>query len=95
MGFSNLSKFPDMHTEFPILRCTKFHIPNLSGKNQKPRIHLSLDFDFISKTVVTEISQLLMFQVPHMWFIASGLASSYNNGCQQEKAKNQMFTVLD
>ena len=46
MGFSNLSKFPEMHTGFQILRCTKFDIPNSSGKYQKPRIHLSLEFDF-------------------------------------------------
>ena len=46
MGFSNLSKFPEMHTGFQILRCTKFDIPNSSGKYQKPHIHLSLEFDF-------------------------------------------------
>ena len=46
MEFSNLSKFPDMHTGFQILRCTKFDIPNSSGKYQKPRIYLSLELDF-------------------------------------------------
>ena len=46
MGFSNLSKFPEMHTGFHILRCTKFDIPNSSGKYLKPRIHLSLEFAF-------------------------------------------------
>ena len=46
MGFSNLPKFPEMHTGFQILRCTKFEIPNSSGKYQKPPIHLSLEFDF-------------------------------------------------
>ena len=35
-----------MHTGFQILRCTKFDIPNSSGKYQKPRIHLSLELDF-------------------------------------------------
>ena len=35
-----------MHTGFQILWCTKFDIPNLSGKYQKPRIHLSLEHDF-------------------------------------------------
>ena len=48
MGFSNLSKFPEMHTGFQILRCTKFDIPNSFGKYQKPRIHLSLEYDFYS-----------------------------------------------
>ena len=46
MGFSNLSKFPEMHTGFQILRCTKLDIPNSSGKYQKPCIHLSLELDF-------------------------------------------------
>ena len=46
MGFSNLSKFPEMHTGFQILKCTKFDIPKSSGKYQKPRIHLSLELDF-------------------------------------------------
>ena len=46
MGFSNLPKFPEMHTGFQILRCTKLDIPNSSGKYQKPPIHLSLEFDF-------------------------------------------------
>ena len=46
MGFSNLSKFPEMHTGFQFLRCTKFAIPNSSGKYQLPRIHLSLEFDY-------------------------------------------------
>ena len=46
MGFSNLPKFPEIHTGFQFLRCTKFDIPNSSGKYQKPPIHLSLDFYF-------------------------------------------------
>ena len=36
----------EMQTGFQILRCTKFDIPNSSGKYQKPRIHLSLELDF-------------------------------------------------
>ena len=46
MGFSNLPKFPEIHTGFQFLRCTKFDIPNSSGKYQKPPIHLSLVLDF-------------------------------------------------
>ena len=46
MGFSNLPKLPEIHTGFQILRCTKFDIPNSSGKYQKPPIHLSLVCDF-------------------------------------------------
>ena len=46
MGFSNLPKFPEIHTGFQILRCTKFDISDSSGKYRKPPNHLSLVFDF-------------------------------------------------
>ena len=76
MGFSNLSEFPELHTGFKILRCTKFDIPNSSGKYQKPRIHLSLELEFyFGKTVVMQISQLFMFQAPHTWFIVAQVMS--------------------
>ena len=67
MGFSNLPKFPEMHTRFQILRCTKFDIPNSSGKYHKPPIHLSLEFDFYFRNICdADKSTLYVLGCPYL-----------------------------
>ena len=77
MGFSNLSKFPEMHrpTGFQILRCTKFDIPNSSVKYQKPRIHLSLELDFYFGNSCDADKSTLYVPTPHTWFIVAQVMS--------------------
>ena len=72
MGYSNLSKFPEGHTRFHILRST---FPSDLGNTESLVFIRAWSSIFSSETVVTHINQLFMFLVAHAVFIVAHVMS--------------------
>ena len=76
MGFSNLSKFPQMHfMDFKFWDAPSLTFPTHLGDTKSLVYIWAWSSIFILETVVTQISQLFMLQAPHTWFIVAQVRS--------------------